>query len=192
MKRLLFLVLMAPVMVAAGPLGFEMGQSADEISKKVDIKEVKRYVYASTTTPNPNDNFDSYALVITPEHGLCKIMAKGREFQSSSFGDEVISRIGSLSAALEKKYGAPKKFDYVKVGSMWDERKYWMMGLLKGDRTLAHFWGADGESLADNIRGISLTAKATSINSASITLSYDFNNAKECLAKLKEEENSSL
>lgn len=39
----------------------------------MQLKKELDFVYGTLATPRPHPDFESYNLIITPEHGLCKV-----------------------------------------------------------------------------------------------------------------------
>jgi hypothetical protein len=179
--------------VSASQFGLEPGASLAEIRKNVTLKQVEPYVYSASILPNGNAAFEDYRLLITPKQGLCKIVAWTPAITSSSFGDSVEAKFDDLFEALTSKYGNSKKYDFLRSGSIWDDSEDWMMGLAKGDRSLAAYWDEEEHStLPNELIGIELEAKGINSESALISLTYELNNFSECRTWVKSQQNSSL
>ena len=129
---------------SAGPFGFEYGMTKDAVIKLVGkdaVKEDKGDMLVLKTAPKPHELFDTYYVMISPERGLLKIRASSRDIDTSQYGDEIKEQFGVIRKGLEKVYGEPTvTFDFLRAGSIWDESKDWMMGLLKKERTLDVYW----------------------------------------------------
>lgn len=139
-------------------------------------------------------DFEFYSVILTPEQGLCKITAVGKDIRSSSQGTEVEEEFKSKVEALTEKYGEPEnKHNFLKSGSLWKERQYWMMGLLKKERIISAFWGPKkNKNLPDSIDSIEIHADATNSETAYITIAYEFDNFDSCIKTLRTKKNSSL
>jgi len=102
-------------------------------------------------------------------------------------------KYASLLAALEARYGAHKKFDFLRAGSIWDEPRDWMMGLLREERTLATYWdNEEGSRMSDRLVSVSLRAHAVSTSQGLIQLTYEFENMPACIAEIRRRESSAL
>ena len=65
---------------------------------------------------------------------------------------------------------------------MWNDTKYWMMGLFKKERYYDAFWSNDiGSNLPqNNIKHISVRTYVISTEQGYIGLNYEFLNINEC------------
>ena len=70
------------VTVYAGPFGLEMGMSKEQMKKEFKMSfenglkstGIGRFLY-QVKVPKPHSDFEVYYIIVTPEHGLCKIVA---------------------------------------------------------------------------------------------------------------------
>ncbi|WP_455233444.1 hypothetical protein [Geopseudomonas aromaticivorans] len=176
----------------AGPFGLEMGESLAQLQGRMALTKVGEYQYGAKATPKSHPAFEEYLLVITPKHGLCKVMAATPDIKSSSFGTEVQGKFESLEAAVTSRYGAGEKLDFLKKGSIWDDPNEWMMALVKKERSLMTYWGGKGKSLQDNVAMIQLSAGAHQSSAGYVTLGYEFKNSDSCLDWINAQQNESL
>ena len=132
-------------------------------------------------------------MVITPQHGLCKISALSKNIRSNSAGTAVTSKFDSLESALSEKYGKADRNDFLRSGSIWREDSEWMMALYKEERVLTSYWTeTDSGELQDSIAAIELETSALNTSTAFIALRYEFKNAADCLALLRKKKNDAL
>lgn len=172
---------LAPLSVVAqdGPFGFRQGMTRAQIEALVGKLEVKAPgQFASARAPKSQREFESFMLILTPQHGLCKVTAIGVDIPMNSFGSQVQERFERVRTDLEAKYGSAKTYDHLRAGSIWDDPDDWAMGLLKEERTLVAFFN---EPKVDSVEIVSLQAKATSISTGYLTISYEFKNSDPCL-----------
>lgn len=135
--------------IGSGPFGLPMGATLTQlkvVDKLVPVPNVPGS-YLVRAVPKPHGAFESYVLAISETSGLCKIAAIGKDIESSSFGTEIQSAFAALDQALQEKYGNRKNFDFLRAGSIWDEPKDWMMGLLKKERVLSSYWDKEEGSV---------------------------------------------
>jgi len=193
MNRVIVAVLAAAfsTTACAGPFGLEFGSSLASLSK-LKLKQVKPFIYATTTVPNGHPDFDDYRLVISPRHGLCSYTGWVSKIDTNSYGDRLREKFESLRDALTNKYGEPEVFDYLKSGSIWKERREFMMGLKLEERSLKAFWVSEKVSLPSNIGGINLRAYALSETSGMVAVQYSSPNEAECLKSIAQERDSAL
>lgn len=181
--------------VTAGPLGFSRGMSIEDIKKLgVFQPDTDPYWYAANSINKGHDNFEKYLVLVTPAHGLCKVIGIGRDIDTNSFGDQLKSRYKELTSSLIQKYGRPsKEFDFLRRGSIWNDDHDFMMGLTKKDRTLSSFWFvSDGVNLPDNLTSISIKSGAISSSKGFLNITYEFDNVDRCLEAVKSRSNQNL
>lgn len=171
----------------AGPFGLEMGTP---LSKLVVEKQLKENAY-QISVPKTNSDFGRYLAIVTPEDGLCKILAIGVDHPSDAQGVMVREIFAALTSVLSGKYGAPKTYDMLETGALWTAPSAYAMSLFQGERTLTNAW-APPNGLPDNIQSIMLEANATSASSTHVTLSYEFNNLQQCVTHEKAKDNGAL
>lgn len=185
---LFFLFVLQASVCLAGPFGFDFGMSKQDIIKLVGkgaVIEDKNEVLTLSTAPKPHSAFELYICVISPQKGLLKVIAIGKDIETSSSGSEIKSSFSDLRNALVETYGYPTKdFDFLDAGSIWSEYQDWMMGLLKHERTLASYWKLTVQT-DKHITVIALEAKATSQDKGYITLGYEFEGFEQYSDELK-------
>ena len=186
------LVSVSTTSTMAGPLGLDMGMPYDSLNKSMKLKQVKPFLYSTPSLPKGHSDFDDYRLLITPKHGLCKVIAWSKAIQTSVYGEGLRDKFEKIESAISQKYGQGKKYDFLRSGSIWNEQRDWMMGLRKNERRLAEFWTSDTTELPDNIHVIALKAHAAGTETGLIELVYQFKNSDECIDWIKAQENSSL
>lgn len=196
--RILFFasLLMVASSASAGPFGLKQGMSLSELQKAVNGREVAtedRYVFKLSTPPVPSPHFNDYRLLVTPSHGLCKIVAWSPSIKTSVYGDSVKDGFGTLFDALSSKYGKSGKYDFLRNGSIWDEPRDWTMALLKEERRLAAFWSTEnGSELPNEITAITLQAVGIRPDTALISVTYEFSNFAECAEWIKSQNDAGL
>lgn len=95
----------------------------------------------------------------------------GKTIETNSYGDDLKSKFLALQEALTAKFGKPDDTsDFLQAGSIWNERRDWMMGLRKKERILASFWKFD------NGASLMLEANALSGEKGYVTVSFEFPN----------------
>lgn len=175
-----------------GPFGLEMGISLAELSKQMKLNLKESNVYTTMSVPKSHKDFDNYQLIITPAHGLCKVIAFSLPIRTSVYGTELVSKFTSIEEVLSAKYGTPERFDFSNSGSIWNESRDWMMGLVKKERSLMTFWLNTKLELPNNISTIKLDAVAANTELAMVILTYEFINVNQCINWIKSQDNSAL
>jgi len=174
--RIIAALLLLAGSCSAGPFGFEYGMTKDAIIKLVGkdaVKEDKGDLLVLKTAPKPHELFDTYMVIISPEHGLLKIRAVSRDIDTSQYGDEIKAQFGLIRKGLENVYGEPTHtFDFLRSGSIWDESKDWMTGLLKKERTLEVYW--EFKPPKQHLTLVDLEVMALSRETGYLGLTYEF------------------
>lgn len=184
-------VLLVPP-VTAGPLGMEQGMTKADIERTAKLKPEGPYQFSASSLPNGHPDFTDYRLLITPEHGLCKVVAWTSPIRASSYGEEIANTYKRFHAPLTAKYGAGKEYDFLRSGSIWKEPREWMMSLLKKERVLSTYWTNDQKTLPDNLLSIGLEAVATGMEQGLVNISYEFSNLPRCIEWIKAQKDSKL
>lgn len=175
---LAFLLLFAvrSTICLAGPFGFDPGMSKTDIIKLVGrsaVVEEKDDILVLSTAPKPHGAFEKYICTISPEMGLLKVTAVGKDINTSGPGEEVQTAFKEMLGALTQNYGNPDNvYDFLHVGSIWSDYQDWMMALLKDERSLAAYWKPD--PIGAHITSILLEADAESHEKGYLTLGYEF------------------
>ncbi|HEX8697000.1 MAG TPA: hypothetical protein VF746_31570 [Longimicrobium sp.] len=168
----------------ARPFGFRAGATLSSLSSYGIERTDNNGIYRVRRAPESHPDFDGFTLVISPSHGLCKVVASSRTVETSAYGDRLKNLYERIRDALHAKYGEGEEFDYLRSGSIWDEPRDWMMGLLREERTLASYWGRDSGTLPGNLQAIALKAVALSPSSGFLLLNYEFSTFAACKEEL--------
>ncbi len=185
----IFALLILPRDVLAGPFGFQVGMTIDEIKRVIGKGSVTKgdvNIYISTKAPKGHSLFESFLLTIDPTKGLVRLEAYSSTIVTSVYGRELKLMYSEIEEALTNNYGnCTSSYDFLRVGSIWREPREFMMALLKKERFLAAYWEGD---LKDDITNILLEGRALSRNTANVYVSYEFVGFYEYIKKQTEEE----
>ena len=145
-------------------LGFCMGE-------EVDPESTRDHPLFDAVVPHAQKNT-----------GVCAVTGIKVVTVPDDYGTEhkrLFENIGEMVAA---KYGEPSsKFDFLRSGSIWDEPRYWRMGLRQKERVLSRYWMQDEvPQLPRGVTSIGLTA-----HDGAVRLRYEFENLDECVAEQK-------
>src|SRR5262245_25659388 len=120
------------------PFGIRMGAKKSEL---VHIKqELPNFKVVLDAVPKPHPDLESYVALVTPQTGVCYVKGIGKTVRTSVYGSELRSTFDDLRHQLEGVYGPGKVVDSLKPGSIWNEPKDFMMGLVKSERFLIARW----------------------------------------------------
>jgi hypothetical protein len=160
----------------SGPFGFEAGMTKEQIIEIVGsaaIKETSGDTTIFSNAPKADPIFESYALRISPENGLLKIVALSKNINTNGFGNELKSAFKDIRAALAKIYGRPvHEMDLLNNGSIWTRPDDWMTALLKGERIFGCNW--IDIPLPNRINVIRIDVAAKSKEIGCLYLTYEF------------------
>jgi hypothetical protein len=184
MKRFAFvlaiLVLLLPAACFAGPFGFNYGMTKDQVVHIVGgahIIKDEGYILQVTTAPKPDDRFEVYLLIFSPEKGLLKIIATGKTIDTDQAGTELRANFGAMRDSFSKQYGAPAKtLDLTAPDNMLSHSSGFADALSKRLRVLACNWSLDGpkSKASDHLIGVILQAKGLRKNAGWLEVSYEF------------------
>lgn len=176
---------------ADGPFGLAMGLSQADLQRLVGpLKHLGEGVYSSSSVPKPHPSFESYTFVVSPNDGLCKLSAIGKDIGINSFGTQVREEFDRIESGVASKYGAGLRYDFLKAGSIWDDPNDWSMALYLEEYNLATFWADSSDALrSESLSAINLEARSTQNGVGWVRLSYEFENAAPCLASIAEAKN---
>lgn len=187
MKKLLILMATLELSIAAAqtttaPFGIPMGTTVAQLKKMGAVPSTDSQIYVLTDPPIKNANFERYLIRAGQKSGVCKIVAIGKPINTSSDGSGLRSAFVSMNNVLNTKYGsATEKFDFLKSGSIWDEPKDFMMGLVVDERYYNNYWVADkGARLGNNISIMALEGNARTSTQGYITVGYEYKNLDSC------------
>jgi hypothetical protein len=138
----------------ATPFGLKQGMTRAQLGPKLEKLDAPG-MYKLVTVPRPHPDFESYILQIGPTTGLCFVKGVGTDVATSVYGSELKSRFQKVRDQLVAVYGKLQETDMLLQGSIWDEPRDWMAGLLKKERLLFGKWHRDvGSSLKVGLREI--------------------------------------
>ena len=150
--------------------------------------------YTTDVVPIPHPSFAWYALTISEKYGLCRILAVGKEKPSDAYGESLRQDYNVLRDALVEKYGRPTlDEDGIRQGSIWNEPKDFMMGLLKGERSLTTLWKPEPSNrLPPTLSLVAVLAAAPSSSKGKVSMQYRFSNNDQFEAEEKAAQNRDL
>lgn len=137
--------------------------------------------------PQPNEEFESYMAVATPQTGVCKVTGIGKTYRNDNYGTSAKAAFHNLKTILAQRYGNSKDFDFLHAGALWKEPREWVWSIYKNERTLASFWDAEERSnLPASLNAFTLSTNAVDTSGAYLRLSYEFSNFDACKRVMNE------
>jgi hypothetical protein len=187
-------LLITSVAATAQPFGLQMGMTLADL-KRLGIKLEKiqktENSYSAKSIPNGHSRLAAYSFVVTPKAGLCRVVALTPTISTNVYGTELRAEFDKLKDALDARYPGSEIIDKIMPGSIWNEPRDFMMGLLKKERALISYW-LEAEHLPDSLSGVSLEATAFSDSKGAVVLQYEYQNINECMDEIKASSSSKL
>lgn len=180
-----------PLICLAEAFGLEMGTPLEKLPPRE--KQLQPGLYLLKSVPTPHPAFESYVVKVGPTTGLCWVKGIGKDIQVSSYGLDLKSAFTEMKGKLDKVYGQSDLTDRLFPGSIWNEPKDWMMGLLKKERYLLAGWNEKSHAkLPANLTQVGLMANATRSDKGYISLEYYFSNKDACDAEVAKQADTGL
>lgn len=176
---------------AEGPFGLRPGLTTAELEAAVGGRlapiETATHLFTAPRVPRPHTAFESYALLVGPQSGLCQIRAIGIDITTGRHGLQLKSAFDDMATALSEVYGRPERIDRLLPGSIWNEPEDWTMGLVKRERFLQAEWStASGSVLKSDLESVTLATSASSSDTGCLLLQYTFSNNAQCEAEIRQ------
>jgi hypothetical protein len=90
-------------------------------------------------------------------------------------------KVDEMARQLGQIYGLGSKRDLLLTGSIWNEPREWMMGLLKKERMYSYFWEAKGNmSLKGDVIKAYVGASPLASDRGYVTAEFYFRNNPAC------------
>ena len=162
--------------IGADIFGLKRGMTVSQIRalgfgtlKRHENKEGFYYV------ENPEMPKDAWTVgfLISPKDGLLKVSFFFR-IETNAYGHGVKEKYKELREIMKKKYGKGEEYEGLLPGSMWNEPRYWMLGLMKGERELKWVklvFDADNKW---RLEGVAVQVDGVSLEVAVIEVGYEF------------------
>ncbi len=163
------------VTIYNGPFGFKGGLSFEEIEKMIGKENIIENdgSYILKKLPKSIDDFGLATCDIDKEKGLVRIGVITTDISSDSYGSVLRTRFTNMSTAIKGKYGEPaKEYDFLRYGSLWNEDREFIMGIVKKERTLSTYWNLSENE--NKVKSIGLITGARYSDAFYIILSYEF------------------
>ncbi len=173
--------------IGNGPFGIEMGTPIKTLGVQSEIEPGFTLL---SSVPKPSSEFESYFVIGYETTGVCKVIAKSRDFESDSYGNHVKAYLDNVAELLSAKYGPGKKTD--KCFNKCDS-PYFQMRLESRGQFYYYDWENQTPAMqAAKIKSIELSAMAAEYNGTSARVLYVFDNEMACDAAEKSLKSSSL
>ena len=195
MRAFVGVIAAALVWTSGGPASAQaFGLEPGTPMRNIEVVETLGDGVYTVSVPQPNAAFESYMVVATAAHGVCKVVGIGRTLRADRSGSQVRSVYDDLQSAITAKYGQPSNdFDFLTANALWDGPNEWSASIRQNERTVATYWKRpETASLADNLSGIGLVVNAVNLNDTYVSLTYELSNWAECSAARRAVNNSGL
>ena len=171
-----------------GPFGLEMGMTLKDLGNP---EELKNSYYRLLNVPKPHAAFESYIIKVTKKQGLCWIKAVGKNIKTNVYGSELKSEFNEMQSKLESIYGSQKTTDTLLDGSIWNEPREFMRGMVKKERFLISIWDKSTKAkLSYELLRVGLMAQAINTETGYLIVEYSFINEPLCDNEASAEDSS--
>lgn len=165
-----------------GPFGLRMGMSVDDLRACAGVSTLGPHEYQVSQLPLGEPGFAQYRLLITPEHGLCRIVATTCQVPVDSTGRHLRQRFEHLCRRLSPLYGPARIYDHGPAHHPADGvNAGWMLELLALERTLGAFWSGHVRSWPGEVEAVALQAQATGLRTGVLELIFELRNCHHAL-----------
>lgn len=171
-----------------GPFGLVIGSPVEQF----DCMESGTDSIYRCTPSNPHPAFEIYAVKASSSHGICWIKAIGTDISDNGRGTNTKSKTDEIAAQVASVYGNwTDNFDFLSVGSIWDESDEWLMGMVQNDRYYGFTWGVeDGYEPQKNVVSVYVGADATRSNVGYVVAEFSGSNLAECEEEIAAKQSS--
>jgi hypothetical protein len=176
----------------AAPFGLKMGMTRAQLGLGESVKALQPGKYQLTTVPKPHPDFEAYIVQVAPTSGLCFIKAMGKNVDTSVYGSELKRKYEDVREQLGATYGKYEEIDMLRTGSIWDEPRDWMMGLLKKERILGAVWKKQDATMKPGLDKVFVGATALSREKGFVVIEYYFDNEPQCQQEIDKEKRAAL
>lgn len=174
-----------------GPFGLWMGMTKNDFESP--LEEIAPCKFRASVVPKPHSAFDRYVCQIAPQSGLSWIKAVGKTIETSSYGIELKLAFDAMEQKLSKIYGKNNRSDILLTGSIWNEPRDWMQGLLSNERLLFSQWNKETKaSMTDSLLSIALLSGAYNTSQGYIAIEYIFENTAKAEVEIAALEDDAL
>jgi len=151
------------------PFGITFGEAPPTTFQRLN----ESYAF-SDSAPSPHPKFASYSCLFDAEIGVAKVVAESAPFENDTFGEEMRAAFAAIEQQLSNKYGTPERYDYLKVGSIWDGPHEWANSIMYRERMYACFWNSTTSTkLPDELDCIGLQLGPSESGGVKLTISYE-------------------
>lgn len=175
--------------IGEGPFGLSLNTKLEELDVDEAKSQPEKGIYVLNTVPEPNSEFELYAVSFYDGAGLCRIIGITPDQNNDETGSSIRGVMDKLAAALKSKYGPYENFDFC-GDQVVCEPRFWSMALQQGHRRYAYSWEKPKSSL--RINNILLDAVGSDGISTSARLVYEVGARDACYTAQDKAEANSL
>jgi hypothetical protein len=178
---LAILLLVMPASALGQAFGIQQGVTVSELDVVEELGDGDYVV----NVPQSHSEFEAYVVKASDTAGVCLVRGIGKDHDNDRYGRSVRAAFEKLEDALEDRYGAFKRADFLNGGALWDGANEWVMAIRQNERAHQAIWTADyGSELPSSINEIILTVDALDSSSAYNVLQYRLANYDDCQREL--------
>jgi hypothetical protein len=160
--------------------GLRMGMNLSQLAEVVNLSPVPGAdcLYSTVRLPQGWTEFDSYALLVSPTLGLCKVVAETPAVYGDPTGKQLRQLFNVLAARINRRGSVGHRYDVHQRYSVLEGSEHWLTALHWGHSALAEVWSGSGLVGMDFVRAAALRAKSLGPSSGSVELMVELSNFK--------------
>lgn len=158
--------------------GLKMGMGLSQLQQVANLSPVPGAdcLYSTMRLPQGWPEFDSYALLVSPTLGLCKVVAETPVLVDDLSGKRLRQTFNALSARINRRGNSGHRYDVHQRHSVLEGSGCWMTALHWGHSALAEVWSDSGLVGMDTVRAAALRAKSMGPLAGSVELMMELGN----------------
>lgn len=193
-----------PAQTAATPVSAKTYDGPFGLAGRMSIQELERLGFKPMpdrpdlflgTPPKPLQDAESYAVMASPNVGVCRIMARVPVPVVNGSGDQLKEKADQLADVMQVKYGKySSKVEYARQDVYRRNPQFWMMGLKEDSVAYAYDWeaGKTTQPLPADLETIEIDTSASDITSGYVVIKYTYKNLDACRKEREKRKANSL
>lgn len=170
-----------------GAYGLTAGMDLEQVQQVAgELQQLNPFTYIAGSLPGSHPDLETFALVITPEEGLCRLQATSAAIADAGDGTVVREKFDRLFEMLWGAHGKHQVVSTLLADSSHQAPHEWMTALLEKERVLMTLWTLDdGSELSGGLDRVVLSARALKPTEGFLNIDYTFFNWPGCQARLE-------
>ncbi|MCH9651038.1 MAG: hypothetical protein K0U98_22635 [Deltaproteobacteria bacterium] len=170
-----------------GAYSLTAGMSLEQVQEIAgELQQLNPFTYVADSLPGSHGELETFAMVITPEEGLCRLQATSAVIVDGGDGTVVREKFDRLFEVLWGTHGKHQVVSTLLADSAYQAPHEWMTALLEKEQVLMTLWTLDdGSKLSGGLESIVLSARALKPTEGFLNIDYTFSNWPGCQGRLE-------